>query len=97
MSNPSASVCEDLDLLEDFTIPCSGTGHRDTPSLHGDPSLPAEFYIKNFCNSCDKEFVRPVCRFFAENLRANETRTVACSLCGRVDFATDVFTVIGKI
>lgn len=92
----------DILLLKDFTIPCSGTGHWPGPDfdprLHGnDPSKPAEWYVHYQCAYCPHSGMRPVCDFFAQQVRTDETRVVACGQCGKSNFTIDFFWVGERI
>jgi hypothetical protein len=97
MAGVAELIDNDLELFTEFPIPCSGTAHATDPKLHGNPQMPAEFYVRWECIKCPHRGVRPVCRFFVEHTMADRERVIGCGGCGALNFACDYFTPIGLI
>lgn len=100
MPETSGSVLERVETLPDWdkAIPCSGTGHTTgmDKHLHGDPSMPAEWLVRQQCPSCKACDNRPVCTFFKEH-GITADRFVTCTKCRERDAASEFFTVLRKL
>lgn len=92
------ATVESLNLsLLDFPVPCSGWGHYDTPKMHGDPSLPAEYMLQIVCEHCPKVILRPVCKAFTVYMAGETKRVVICTECSGRNQAWLTFTIVGPL